>query len=171
MQNKIQIYTWSISRSRSCFVCYVWQHLANGVWISLIGTSTHTHTHAHTFSGLFSRTTWVSQHQKGKPFWILLKQETMGGSGISWTICKSFAPHSRQITTPVPHHSIFLRAGCSSWCPTNSVKALKADIWQKQCYAFPHTFAWHCHLDLLLSLHFLKISKMLNFTCWSYEKK
>jgi len=31
----------------------------------------------------------------------------MGGSGISWTICKSFAPHSRQITMPVPHHSIF----------------------------------------------------------------
>jgi len=26
----------------------------------------------------FSRTTWVSQHQKGKPFWILLEQEMMG---------------------------------------------------------------------------------------------
>jgi len=23
-------------------------------------------------------TTWVSQHQKGKPFWILLQQEMMG---------------------------------------------------------------------------------------------
>jgi len=30
-----------------------------------------------------------------------------GGSGISWTICKSFAHHSRQISTPVPHHSVF----------------------------------------------------------------
>jgi len=30
-----------------------------------------------------------------------------GGSGISWTICKSFAPRSRQITTLTPHHSIF----------------------------------------------------------------
>jgi len=58
-------------------------------------------------TAFFSRTTWVSRHQKGKPFWILLKQEMMGGSGISWTICKSFAPHSRQITMPVPHHSIF----------------------------------------------------------------
>ena len=29
------------------------------------------------------------------------------GSGISWTICKQSAPHSRQITTPAPHHSIF----------------------------------------------------------------
>ena len=25
-----------------------------------------------------SRTTWVNQHQKGKPFWILLEQEMMG---------------------------------------------------------------------------------------------
>jgi len=80
----------------------------------------------HSFNGLFARTTWVSQHQKGKPFWILLKQEMMGGSGISWTICKSFASHCRQITTPVPHYSIFLWARCSSWCPTISVKALKA---------------------------------------------
>ena len=30
------------------------------------------------FNGLFSRTTWVSLHQKGKPFWILLRQEMMG---------------------------------------------------------------------------------------------
>jgi len=26
----------------------------------------------------FSRTTWVSRHQKGEPFWILLEQEMMG---------------------------------------------------------------------------------------------
>ena len=43
---------------------------------------------------------------KVKPIWILLKQETASGSGISWDICKS-APRSRQITTPVPHHSVF----------------------------------------------------------------
>jgi len=28
----------------------------------------------HPFNGLFSWTTWVSQHQKGNPFWILMKQ-------------------------------------------------------------------------------------------------
>jgi len=27
-----------------------------------------------------------------------------GGSSISWTIYKSFAPHSRQIAMPAPHH-------------------------------------------------------------------
>jgi len=42
--------------------------------------------------------------KKLKPIWILLKQETVSGSGISWAICKS-ALRSRQITTPAPHHS------------------------------------------------------------------
>jgi len=32
----------------------------------------------------------------------------VSGSGVSWAICK-FAPHSRQITTPAPHHSVFYR--------------------------------------------------------------
>jgi len=32
----------------------------------------------HPFKGLFSRTIRVSQHQKGKSFWILLEQEMMG---------------------------------------------------------------------------------------------
>jgi len=32
----------------------------------------------HLFNSLFSRTTWVSRHQKGKLFWILLVQEMMG---------------------------------------------------------------------------------------------
>ena len=60
-----------------------------------------------------------------KPIWILRKQETVSGSGISWAICKS-APRSRQITTPAPYHPVFLQAGCPSCYPTNSVKALKA---------------------------------------------
>ena len=46
--------------------------------------------------------------RKVKPIWILLKQETVSGSGISWAICKS-APSYRQITTPAPYHSVFYR--------------------------------------------------------------
>ena len=46
--------------------------------------------------------------RKAKLIWILLKQETVSGSGISWNICKS-APRSRQITTPEPHRSVFYR--------------------------------------------------------------
>ena len=66
-----------------------------------------------------------SSTRKVKPIWILLKQETVSGSGISWAICKS-ATRSRQITTPALHYSSFLQARCPSCCPTNSVKALKA---------------------------------------------
>ena len=56
----------------------------------------------------FSGTTQVSRYRtrKVKPIWILLKQEAVSGSGISWAICKS-APCSRQITMPAPHHSVF----------------------------------------------------------------
>ena len=46
--------------------------------------------------------------RKVKPIWILLEQETVSSSGISWAICKS-TPRSRQITTPVPHRSVFYR--------------------------------------------------------------
>ena len=83
------------------------------------------YTRLHTFNGPLSRTTRVSRYQKEKQIWILLKQETVSGSGIRWAICKS-ASRSRQRTTPAPHHSVFLQAGCPSCRPTNSVKALKA---------------------------------------------
>ena len=89
-------------------------------------THARTHAHTHPFNGPLSVTTQVNRYQKGKTnLWILLKQETVSGSGISWAICKS-APRSRQITTPAPHHSV-LPAACPSCRPTNSVKALKAN--------------------------------------------
>ena len=44
--------------------------------------------------------------RKVKPIWILLKQETVSGSDISWAICKS-APRSRQTTTPAPTTQFF----------------------------------------------------------------
>ena len=74
-------------------------------------------THTRTFNGPFSGSTQVSRYQKGKPIWILLEQETVSGSGISWAICKS-APCSRQITMPVPHHSKFF-TGRMPFLPPN----------------------------------------------------
>ena len=62
-------------------------------------TDRHTHTHTHSRS---------AGTRKVKPIWILLKQKTVSGSDISWDICKS-APHSRQITMPAPHRSVFYR--------------------------------------------------------------
>ena len=64
-------------------------------------------THTHTFNGPLSGSTWASRYHKGKTK-ILLKQETLSDSSISWAICKS-APRSRQITMPSPHHSVFYR--------------------------------------------------------------
>jgi len=91
-------------------------------------TRTHARTHAHThtrLTALFTGLIGSACIRKVKPIWILLKQETVSSSGISWAVCKS-TPRSRQITMPAPHHSSFLQAGCPSCCPTNSVKALKA---------------------------------------------
>ena len=74
----------------------------------LTHTSTNrAHTHKHTHTRLMALcpglSGWAST-RKVKPTWILLKQETVSGSGISWAICKS-APRSRQITTSAPHHA------------------------------------------------------------------
>ena len=85
------------------------------------------HTHTHPFNDPFLGLPGWAGTRKVKPIWILLKQETVSGSGISWAICKS-APCSRQITKPAPHHSVFYRDRCPSCRPTNSIKALKANL-------------------------------------------
>ena len=68
--------------------------------------SSHTHKHTHTrLTALILGLPGWAGTREVKPIWILLKQETVSGSGISWATCKS-ASRSRQITMPVPHHSI-----------------------------------------------------------------
>jgi len=69
-------------------------------WMQPTITASQTHTRLMAlFPGLPGRV----GTRRVKPIWILLKQETVSGSGISWASCKS-APHSRQITTPAPRH-------------------------------------------------------------------
>jgi len=74
------------------------------------------HTH---LTALFAGLPGWAGTRKLKPMWILLKQETVSGSGISWAVCKS-TRCSRQITTPAPHHSVFsgrmLFPPPRSWC-------------------------------------------------------
>ena len=67
--------------------------------------STHTHTR---LTAIFPWLPGWAGTRKVKPIWIILKQETVSGSSISWAICKS-ASRSRQITMPAPHHSVFYR--------------------------------------------------------------
>jgi len=82
---------------------------------------THTHTHTHLMAICPRLPGWPGT-RKVKPIWILLKQETVSGSGISWAVCKS-APRSTDNHASTPsHHSVF----CTSCRPTNSVKVLKA---------------------------------------------
>ena len=72
-------------------------------FVSIPSCMTVTHTHTRLTAPFPGLPRWAVT-RKVKPVWILLKQETMSGSGISWAICKS-APRSRQITTPAPHRS------------------------------------------------------------------
>ena len=58
-----------------------------------------------------------------KPIWILLKQETVSGSSISWAICKS-APRSSQMTMPASHHSVDL-IGRMTWSSYQTWKSGK----------------------------------------------
>ena len=93
-------------------------------YFTWIGPTTGTHTHTRLTALCPGLPGWAGT-RKVEPIWILLKQETVIGSGISWAIGKS-APRYRQITTPASHHSGFLQAGCPSCRPTDSVKALNA---------------------------------------------
>jgi len=77
--------------------------------------------HTHPFNGLLSGTQ-VSRYQKVKPILILLKQETVSGSGISWAICKS-ALRSRQIKAKFHYTGPTGPAqdpGRRPWSPTKS---------------------------------------------------
>jgi len=53
----------------------------------------------------FSRTTWVSWQQKGKPFWILLEQEMIGWQwhqlDHTQIICTSLQTDNHASTSPL----------------------------------------------------------------------
>ena len=71
-------------------------------------TTTTTQVLLHGFNGLFSRTTWVSQYQKGIINSLDLNEARDDrGFGMAVASAGPSAPRSRQITTPTPHHSIF----------------------------------------------------------------
>ena len=89
-------------------------------------THTHTHTHTHTFNGPFSATTQVSQYQKGKT-----NLDVTEARDIEWQwhqlgrmqVC-TLLQTDNHATPPLS----FLQAGRPSCRPTNSIKALKANM-------------------------------------------
>ena len=111
-------------------------HLDHFCRIAELANVFNTHTHTHPCNGPLSGTSQVSRYQKGKTNLDFIG--TVSGSGIGWAICKS-THRSRQITTPVPDHSVFLQAGCTFCRPTNSVKAQKATGRRRHTHTHTHT--------------------------------
>jgi len=65
------------------------------------------------------------------PFWILLELRGDGGGGDKWSY-NTLQSSSQIITTNKPTPS-FLQAECPSCRPTNSVTALKVQVWTDNC--------------------------------------
>jgi len=85
------------------------------------------HTNIHTFNGPFSGSTRVSRYQKGKPnldFTEARDSERQWHQLGDMQLCTSLQTDNHASTPPLS----FLQAGCPSCRPTNSVKALKAEI-------------------------------------------
>jgi len=76
-------------------------------WLQCIRQPAHKNKHTRLADLYLGLPRWAST-RKVKPIWILLKQETVSGSGISWAVCKS-APRYRWITMPPPDHSVFYK--------------------------------------------------------------
>jgi len=83
-----------------------------------------THTYIHPFNDPLSKTTRVSQYQKGKTnldFTEARESEWQWHQLGHMQVCTSLQTDNHASTT-----SQFLQAGCPSCHPTNSVKTLKA---------------------------------------------
>jgi len=130
-----QMLWWSQRRLPSspdaCLFCAGWPHTLKWSQLTCI-LQYFTITLLHPFNGpFFPRQPGYAGTRKVNYSGFYWSKRWWGGSGIRWTICKSFAPRSRRITTPVRHHSCFLQAECPSCHPTNSIKVLKAFKAQK----------------------------------------
>jgi len=84
--------------------------------------------------------------RKVKPILILLKQETVSGSGISWAVCKS-ATRSRQITMPAPHHSIFYRPDALTAAQPTASKHWRIVIVRKYKKNSLYATNSHCNIN------------------------
>jgi len=109
-----------------------------------------THTHTQPFNGPLSRTTQVSRYQKGKT--NLDFAEARDGEW-QWhplghmQVCTSLQSDNHASTARVS----FLQAGCPFCRPTNSVKALKADL--------------HGSNNLKIN-HSIKLQRNVKYVCW-----
>jgi len=106
----------SITHSASSVHPQHWHHRAN---INVPSLTSHLLLLLlHPFNGLFSRTTWVSRHQKGKQLWILLQWEMMGKHCYQLDhmliICTSLQTDNHASTSSPSHKSF------NGWSMTSS---------------------------------------------------
>jgi len=98
---------------------------------------THARTHTHTYARTHTHTRltalcpglpgWAGT-RKGKLIWILLKLEWQWHQLGRKHVCTLLQTDNHASTPPLS----FLQAGCPSYCPTNSIIALKVCILQRQ---------------------------------------
>jgi len=99
----------------------------------------HATTHTHPFNGPLSGTTQVSRYQKGKTNLDFTEARDIGWQWHQlgyMQVCTSLQTDNHTSTPPL---LCFLRAGCPSCRPTNSVKALKAHA-HGACYYWTGKF-------------------------------
>ena len=127
---KFQNFQGPIPFSRTFQVLEKWKKISRtfknfqGRVATLLMTHTEWHTHSLRFNGHFPRGPGLAGTSMS-PFWILLKLRMMEVvSGDNWSSCK-MCKAPVKMSPPTNQHPVFLQAGCPSYRPTNSVKALK----------------------------------------------
>jgi len=116
--------------------------------------------HKSTSSSLLSRTTWVSQYQKGK-----INLDFTEARDSEWHCYMQVCISSRQITMPAPHHSVFYRPDA---LPAAQPTASKH--WSHQIYMVNNTpvklQTFSTSSILVKLIHFCIISLCLSIIFW-----
>ena len=110
-------------------------------------------THTHPFNGPLSGTTQVSRYQKGKTnldFTEARDSEWQWHQLGHMQICTSLQTDNHASTSLLS----FLQAGCPSCHPTNSVKALKANLTMPANYDSASYQSDHCNIIAKARKHF-----------------
>ena len=134
---------------------------------------THARTRARAFNSPFPGLPGWASTRKVKPIWILLKQETVSGSDISWAVCKS-APRSRQITTKLTNSEknthLFTKLHHSS----SAVKTLLSTHNNNTLYDMIHTenasnFSIFLSSFSIFTVEFYRQISLCHFCCRCYS--
>jgi len=110
----------------------------------------------HPFNGPFPGLAGWAGTRKVKIIWILLKQETVSGSGISWAIYKS-ALRSRQITMPAPNHSVFYRPDALPAAQPTASRHWRQWHWRQSMILH----LWRNYYSIIITRYHLLLTKIM----------